>query len=193
MIMSQPDFPYQPLNLTKHWTTPVHGNKVEKTLTVDDDLARLKADFTKTAITTLFELIMVARQAPNDELELLSVTGIISACNNLKATEKFVDNLVSQIMEVFTLSRFEMLNPSQSLLVFQMFTVLRTFIEENKSVISHLRNNYYEEFKYFIQAAAVSKKLPAHYPIKCPSINLIDHVVNKVLGNQTPISFKDVS
>ncbi|XP_013064810.2 uncharacterized protein C12orf56-like isoform X1 [Biomphalaria glabrata] len=194
IVVSPPDFPYQPLNLTKHWTTPVHGSKVTKAhQNVDEELVRLKADFTKTAISTLFELIMLVKQAPSDELDIMSVPGLIAVCNHVNATEKFVDNLVGQIMELFTLSRFEMLSPTQSLLVFQMFTVLMTFIEENKSVVIHLRNNYYEEFKYFIQAQAVSKKLPSHYPLKGPSINLIESVVTKVLGNQIHISSKDFS
>ncbi|CAL1536975.1 unnamed protein product [Lymnaea stagnalis] len=193
MVVSQPDFPYQPLSLTKHWTTPVIGAKdLRPVKNVDEELYRLKTEYTKTAFSTLFELLMVAKMAPVDEFELLSVTGIITTCKELKATEQMVDNLVSQIMELVSLSRFELLTPAQSMLVFQMFTLLLTLLEENKAVISQVRDNYYEEFKYFIQAPAVSKKLPAQYPITATTVNIIDQVVSKVLGNQVQLSSKDI-
>ncbi|XP_059161430.1 uncharacterized protein C12orf56-like isoform X2 [Physella acuta] len=181
IVVSQPDLPYQPLS--RHWSTPAVGAKgTDVKRNVNEELVRLKTEYTKTAICSLFELFMVAKQAAGDELEILSVSGMIGACTKLKATEKFVDRLVTQIMELVSLSRFELLTPTQSMFVFQMFTLLLTFVEVNKSVISYVRNNYFEEFKYFIQTPAVSRKLPPQYPITATTINIIDQVVTKILG-----------
>ncbi|RUS82666.1 hypothetical protein EGW08_009569, partial [Elysia chlorotica] len=186
ILMCQPEFPYQPLTLSKHWSYPMSGGKTtEKQKNLDEELARLKTDYTRTAISSTFELFLLAKQAHADVLPILTVNGMVEFFAERKAIEKFVDRVLSQVMELVSLSRFDHLTPTQAMHVFQMFWLLQTFLEYNKSIVNHIRNNHYEEFKYFIQAPAVSRKLPVQYPITANTLALIDQVVLKVLGSQS--------
>ncbi|KAK3743524.1 hypothetical protein RRG08_027392 [Elysia crispata] len=186
ILMCQPELPYRPLTLSKHWSYPLAGSKnMEKQKNLDEELARLKTDFIRTAISSTFELFLVAKQAHADVLPILTVNGMVDFFAERKAMEKFIDRVLSQVMELVSLSRFDQLTPTQAMLVFQMFWLLQTFLEHNKTIVNHIRNNYYEEFKYFIQAPAVSRKLPMQYPITVNTLALIDQVVTKVLGTQT--------
>ncbi|XP_012943380.1 uncharacterized protein C12orf56 [Aplysia californica] len=186
ILMCQPDIPYRPLTLTKHWSAPFAGSKQgasEKNL--DEELSRLKTEYIRTAIASMFELFLVAKQASSDEMEILTITGMTTLFKEEKTAEKFVDRLLAQIMELVSLSRFDQLTPAHAIQVFQMFSLLLVFLEQNKAVVTHVRNHYYEEFKYFIQAPAVSRKLPVQYPITATAVSVIDQVVVKVLGNQS--------
>ncbi|GFR94817.1 hypothetical protein ElyMa_006258900 [Elysia marginata] len=185
ILMCQPEMPYRPLTLSKHWSYPLAGSKAtEKQKNLDEELARLKTDYTRTAISSTFELFLVAKQAHADVLPILTVNGMVEFFAERKTMEKFVDRLLSQVMELVSLSRFDQLTPTQAMLVYQMFWLLQAFLEYNKTIVNHIRNNYYEEFKYFIQAPAVSRKLPVQYPITANTLALIDQVVAKVLGSQ---------
>ncbi|GFO21228.1 hypothetical protein PoB_004773300 [Plakobranchus ocellatus] len=186
ILMCQPELPYRPLTLSKHWSDPLAGNKkTEKQKNLNEELARLKTDYTRTAISATFELFLVAKQAHADALPILTISGMVDLFNEKKAMEKFVDRLLSQVMELVSLSRFDLLTPTQAMIAFQMFSLLQTFLEYSKTIVNHIRNNYYEEFKYFIQAPAVSRKLPVQYPITANTISLIDQVVVRVLGSHS--------
>jgi hypothetical protein len=191
-LMSQSNVTSQPMTLSKHWSVPVTGGrKLHPDGNVDEELSRLNSEYTQTLITAVFELILAAKQMPAEEVSILTVPGIISLFHKMKATDKFVDCLLSQIMRLVTLSRFDLLTPIQTLLVFQTFYLLLTFLEHSSSVVGHVRNKYYEEFRYFIQAPAVSQKLPPQYPITASTVGVIDQVVDKVLGTQRLHSTKD--
>ncbi|BFZ08141.1 hypothetical protein BsWGS_11180 [Bradybaena similaris] len=193
ILMTQPDFVSQPMRLTRHWSVPAADNrKPHADRNVDEELSRLKTEYIHMSITSMFELFLVAKQVPAEDASNLTVPGIISMFLNMKAMETFMDCLVTQIMDLINLSRFDLFTPIQALLVFQIFSLLLTFLQHSSIVVAHIRNHYYEEFKYFIQAPAVSRKLPAHYPITPVTVNLIDQVVVKVLGTPPLHSARDL-
>ncbi|ELT94906.1 hypothetical protein CAPTEDRAFT_101660 [Capitella teleta] len=171
--------------MTTQPKVPQKGNRNEEVVLVGClfiffyilQLAKLVQEFTNTATSVLFELILIAQQVRSDLNILISITFqlIRSPLFN------YVERMVAHIMRLLSPSQFDELPPLSVVLVFQQFTVLQCFMEYSPNITKFVRKHFYEEFKYYIQTPILKKKIPSRYPLTPYIFRLIETVVSEVL------------
>nr|KAF6451799.1 hypothetical protein HJG59_001685 [Molossus molossus] len=95
----------------------------------------------------------------------------------------FVDSIVKQVVKGLSAS-FQLVGPSQAVLLYQQFYILRSCLQYSKPLAEYIRNNYREEFRYFIHMPALEKRLPLCYPITQPTTQLFREVLKLVEQKQ---------
>ncbi|XP_038071062.1 uncharacterized protein C12orf56-like [Patiria miniata] len=154
----------------------------------DAEVFNLVKDLTDASTTVLFELILIAHQANwgNTEGRFFNICWIIKVLESLQTTTfKFVERLISRAMRLLMPSSSEMLTPVQAVLLFQQFFVLQTLIQYSSAIAAHVRNNYTEEFRYYVRSPHIVNKLPQEYPITKVTLQLISEVLSHVLQERT--------
>ncbi|XP_071486660.1 uncharacterized protein C12orf56-like [Diadema antillarum] len=155
----------------------------------DAEVAKLVQELTNASTIVLFELILIAHQSNwgNDEGKFFNICWLVRVLETTQATLfNYVERVLAQAMKLLMPSRHEKLTPSDAVLLFQQFFVLQTLLEYSSSVSAHVRTNYNEEFRYYVQSPHIIKKLPSSYPITRQTLQVIDEVLSHVL--QKPAS-----
>ncbi|XP_003726460.2 uncharacterized protein C12orf56 [Strongylocentrotus purpuratus] len=155
----------------------------------DSEVAKLVQELTNASTVVLFELILIAHQSNwgNGEGKFFNICWLVRVLETMQSTLlDFVTRVLAQAMKLLMPSRHEMLTPSDAVLLFQQFFVIQTLLEYSPQVSVYVRNNYNEEFRYYVQSPHIVKKLPKLYPITPQTLRIIDEVLSHVL--QKPAS-----
>lgn len=155
----------------------------------DEEIKKQIDEFRKSALLTLFEIFLMARQANwgNREASFFNISWVIKTMEEMRMTEGFVENVIDQMMKFIGPTRKDALMPQEAVTLYVQFSVLQTFLHYSPKISAFIRSHYLEEFKYFVQVPVVMKKLPQSYPICMITVTLIESVTNKVLDSGTSI------
>ncbi|XP_064605292.1 uncharacterized protein C12orf56 homolog isoform X2 [Liolophura sinensis] len=147
------------------------------------EVTKLLGEFTDVSMTTVFELFLMARQANwnHNSDNFLNIFWMVQVLEELSTTEKYVERVIQQAMALISPSQVEQLSPAEAVKLYQQFSVILIFLSYSPRVTFFIRNNYMEEFKYFVQPAVVERKLSSSFPITRDTIKLIEDVLSKVL------------
>ncbi|XP_036750827.2 uncharacterized protein C12orf56 homolog [Manis pentadactyla] len=155
---------------------------VEKSF--DAELQKLILEYTDTATALLYEILLVFQQG---NLGLgttkLAISWMMSFLQSCPPIITFVATVVKQMVKGLSAS-FRLLSPSQAVLLYQQFYILKSCLQYSKTLAEHIRNDYREEFRYFIHMPALEKKLPLCYPITQPTTQLFHEVLKLVEQKQ---------
>ncbi|XP_078595529.1 uncharacterized protein C12orf56-like [Branchiostoma floridae x Branchiostoma japonicum] len=144
----------------------------------DPEVQSLIRHYSEVATSVLFEIILIAHEAGSGDSDsnVLTLTWVLLVLENMQQSVSFINSLVASAMRLLSPSTPLPLSPSQAILVFQQFYLLSTFIQYGSSLANHIRDNFTEEFRYFITWPVVQEKLPMYYPISRPAQKLIRQV-----------------
>ncbi|XP_036314760.1 uncharacterized protein C12orf56 homolog [Pipistrellus kuhlii] len=152
--------------------------------TLDAELQKLILEYTDSATALLYEILLVFQQG---NLGLGSTKFAISWMMSLLQSHPpivtFVASIVEQVVKGLSAS-FQLLSPSQAVLLYQQFYVLKSCLQYSKTLAEYIRDNYREEFRYFIHMPALEKRLPLCYPITQPTTQLFHEVLKLVEQKQ---------
>ncbi|EPQ11737.1 Hypothetical protein D623_10022920 [Myotis brandtii] len=137
---------------------------------------------------TLFNLLVILISKPQipescPVFDIHLVADSILVETTLDAEVTFVASIVKQLVKGLSAS-FQLLSPSQAVLLYQQFYILKSCLQYSKTLAEHIRNNYREEFRYFIHIPALEKRLPLCYPITQPTTQLFHEVLKLVEQKQ---------
>ncbi|CAH1266204.1 C12orf56 [Branchiostoma lanceolatum] len=144
----------------------------------DPEVQSLIRHYSEVATSVLFEIILIAHEAGSGDSDsnMLNLTWVLLVLENMQQSVSFINVLVASAMRLLSPSTPLPLSPSQAILVFQQFYLLSTFIQYGSSLANHIRDNFTEEFRYFITWPVVQEKLPMYYPISRLAQKLIRQV-----------------
>ncbi|XP_015423237.1 PREDICTED: uncharacterized protein C12orf56 homolog [Myotis davidii] len=152
--------------------------------TLDAELQKLILEYTDTATALLYEILLVFQQG---NLGLGSIKFALSWMMSLLQSHPpivtFVASIVKQLVKGLSAS-LQLLSPSQAVLLYQQFYILKSCLQYSKTLAEYIRNNYREEFRYFIHIPALEKRLPLCYPITQPTTQLFHQVLKLVEQKQ---------
>ncbi|KAL4225887.1 hypothetical protein ACF0H5_013875 [Mactra antiquata] len=150
---------------------------------MSNESEKLLLDFTKTALGTVFELFLMAKQANWGFIEgnFYNINWMVSTLEEIKDTEKFVARLVKMILTMISPSSADKLSPNDAVLLYQKFFILETFLQYSPKIKTFICHTYTEEFKYFVQPPVIMRKLPQTFPLYHILLTQIEDVVKKVL------------
>ncbi|XP_041379552.1 uncharacterized protein C12orf56-like [Gigantopelta aegis] len=153
----------------------------------DEELHQQFEEFTRAAVMAVFELFLMAQQANwnHSEGNFFNICWMVRVLEEIRTTEKFVERVINQMMELLSPSKLDTLVPEEAVMLYQQFSIISSFLDYSPRITNFIRNNYEEEFKYFIQVPAVAKKLPSQYPLSSHTMHLMDQVINKVLSSSS--------
>ncbi|XP_021103491.1 uncharacterized protein C12orf56 homolog [Heterocephalus glaber] len=89
----------------------------------------------------------------------------------------FVASIGKEVVKGLSAS-FQLLSPCQAVLLYQQFYILKSCLQYSKTLAEYIRNDYSEEFRYFIHMPALKKRPPLCYPITQPTTQLFHEVLN---------------
>ncbi|XP_019620593.1 PREDICTED: uncharacterized protein C12orf56-like [Branchiostoma belcheri] len=144
----------------------------------DPEVQSLIRHYSEVATSVLFEIILIAHEAgsADSDSNMLNLTWVLLVLENMQQSVSFINVLVASAMRLLSPSTPLPLSPSQAILVFQQFYLLSTFIQYGSTLANHIRDNFTEEFRYFITWPVVQEKLPMYYPISRLAQKLIRQV-----------------
>ncbi|XP_063111132.1 uncharacterized protein C12orf56 homolog isoform X2 [Cavia porcellus] len=117
------------------------------------------------------------------ESTTFAISWMMSFLQNCPPIITFVANIVKQVVKGLSAS-FQLLSPCQAVLLYQQFYILKSCLQYSKTLAEYIRNDYSEEFRYFIHIPALKKRLPLHYPITQPTTQLFHEVLKLVEQKQ---------
>ncbi|KAK2165460.1 hypothetical protein NP493_1364g00030 [Ridgeia piscesae] len=155
----------------------------------DMELSKLVQEYNNAATATLYELILIAHQVNwGDQVDsFFNVNWLVKELEKMNTTERFVEKLISHAIRLISPSRFEELQPAEAVLIYKQFHVLRTLVDYSAHIVTFIRNNFYEEFKYYIQAPVIRQKLPKRYLIHGYVIKVMERVMAAVLQRKVTL------
>uniref|UniRef100_G3RJJ2 Chromosome 12 open reading frame 56 n=1 Tax=Gorilla gorilla gorilla TaxID=9595 RepID=G3RJJ2_GORGO len=149
-------------------------------MSFDAELQKLILEYTNTATALLYEILLVFQQG---NLGLgstkFAISWIMSFLQSCPPIITFVANIVKQVVRGLSAS-FQLLSPCQAVLLYQQFYILKSCLRHSRTLAEYIRNNYREEFRYFIHMPALQKRLPLCYPITQPTTQLFHEVLKLV-------------
>uniref|UniRef100_A0A8C0L1M5 Chromosome 12 open reading frame 56 n=1 Tax=Canis lupus dingo TaxID=286419 RepID=A0A8C0L1M5_CANLU len=153
-------------------------------MSFDAELQKLIVEYTDTATALLYEILLVFQQG---NLGLgstkFAISWMMSFLQSHPSVITFVDSIVKQMVKGLSAS-FQLLSPSQAVLLYQQFYILKSCLQYSKTLAEYIRNEYREEFRYFIHMPALEKRLPLWYPLTQPTIQLFHEVLKLVEQKQ---------
>ncbi|XP_007940923.1 uncharacterized protein C12orf56 homolog [Orycteropus afer afer] len=153
-------------------------------MSFDAELQKLILEYTDTATALLYEILLAFQQG---NLGLgstkFAISWMMSFLQSRPPIITFVANIVKQVVKGLSAS-FQLLSPCQAVLLYQQFYILKSCLQYSKTLAEYIRNDYREEFRYFIHMPALEKRLPLCYPITQPTTQLIHEVLNLVEQKQ---------
>ncbi|XP_077932348.1 uncharacterized protein C12orf56 homolog isoform X4 [Halichoerus grypus] len=153
-------------------------------MSFDAELQKLIVGYTDTATALLYEILLVFQQG---NLGLgstkFAISWMMSFLQSRPPIITFVASIVKQMVKGLSAS-FQLLSPSQAVLLYQQFYILKSCLRYSKTLAEYIRNNYREEFRYFIHMPALEKRLPLRYPLTQPTIQLFHEVLKLVEQKQ---------
>ncbi|XP_008054461.2 uncharacterized protein C12orf56 homolog [Carlito syrichta] len=173
ILISKPQVP-RPCSVTD--TQAVADSTLAET-SLDEELQRLILEYTDTATTLLYEILLVFQQG---NLGLgateFAVGWVMSFLQSFPPTVSFVARVVARMTRGLSGPRLP-LNPCQAVLLYQQLYALRSCLQHGGALAASIRDNHREEFRYFIHGAALGERLPRSYPIARPTTQLLLEVV----------------
>ncbi|PNI28496.1 C12orf56 isoform 2 [Pan troglodytes] len=149
-------------------------------MSFDAELQKLILEYTNTATALLYEILLVFQQG---NLGLgstkFAISWIMSFLQSCPPIITFVASIVKQVVRGLSAS-FQLLSPCQAVLLYQQFYILKSCLRHSRTLAEYIRNNYREEFRYFIHMPALQKRLPLCYPITQPTTQLFHEVLKLV-------------
>ncbi|KAI4546417.1 hypothetical protein MG293_002972, partial [Ovis ammon polii] len=137
---------------------------------------------------TLFNLLVILisepqipKSGPVFDIQLVADSTSVEMSFDAEIT--FVASIVKQVVKGLSAS-FQLLSPGQAVLLYQQFYILKSCLQYSKTLAEYIRNNYREEFRYFIHMPALEKRLPLCYPITQPTTQLFHEVLKLVEQKQ---------
>ncbi|CAI9167963.1 unnamed protein product [Rangifer tarandus platyrhynchus] len=154
-------------------------------MSFDAELQKLILEYTDTATALLYEILLVFQQG-NLGLESaqFAISWIMSFLQSCPPIITFVASIVKRVVKGLSAS-FQLLSPSRAVLLYQQFYILKSCLQYSKTLAEYIRNNYREEFRYFIHMPALEKRLPLCYPITQPITQLFHEVLKLVEQKQS--------
>ncbi|XP_045724676.1 uncharacterized protein C12orf56 homolog [Mirounga angustirostris] len=153
-------------------------------MSFDAELQKLIVEYTDTATALLYEILLVFQQG---NLGLgstkFAISWMMSFLQSRPPIITFVASIVKQMVKGLSAS-FQLLSPSQAVLLYQQFYILKSCLRYSKTLAEYIRNDYREEFRYFIHMPALEKRLPLRYPLTQPTIQLFHEVLKLVEQKQ---------
>ncbi|KAM9673334.1 uncharacterized protein C12orf56 homolog [Trichechus inunguis] len=153
-------------------------------MSFDAELQKLILEYTDTATALLYEILLVFQQG---NLGLgstkFAISWMMSFLQSHPCIITFVANIVKQVVKGLSAS-FQLLSPCQAVLLYQQFYILKSCLQYSKTLAEYIRNDYREEFRYFIHMPALEKRLPLCYPITQPTTQLVHEVLHLVEQKQ---------
>uniref|UniRef100_A0A5F5PPZ8 Chromosome 6 C12orf56 homolog n=1 Tax=Equus caballus TaxID=9796 RepID=A0A5F5PPZ8_HORSE len=149
-------------------------------MSFDAELQKLILEYTDTATALLYEILLVFQQG---NLGLgstkFAVSWLMSFLQSRAPIMTFVASVVKQVVKGLSAS-LPLLSPGQAVLLYQQLCILRSCLQYSKTLAEYIRNDYREEFRYFIHMPALEKKLPLRYPIAQPTTQVFHEVLKLV-------------
>ncbi|KAL4839659.1 hypothetical protein H8958_006297 [Nasalis larvatus] len=149
-------------------------------MSFDAELQKLILEYTNTATALLYEILLVFQQG---NLGLgstkFAISWMMSFLQSCPPTITFVASIVKQVVRGLSAS-FQLLSPCQAVLLYQQFYILKSCLQHSRTLAEYIKNNYREEFRYFIHMPALQKRLPLCYPITQPTTQLFHEVLKLV-------------
>uniref|UniRef100_A0A2K6G8F7 Chromosome 12 open reading frame 56 n=1 Tax=Propithecus coquereli TaxID=379532 RepID=A0A2K6G8F7_PROCO len=149
-------------------------------MSFDAKLQKLILEYTDTATALLYEILLVFQQG---NLGLgstkFAINWMMSFLQSCPPIITFVASIVKQAVKGLSAS-FQLLSPCQAVLLYQQFYILKSCLQYSKTLAEYIRNDYREEFRYFIHMPALEKGLPLCYPITQPTTQLFHEVLKLV-------------
>uniref|UniRef100_A0A8D0VK52 Uncharacterized protein n=1 Tax=Sus scrofa TaxID=9823 RepID=A0A8D0VK52_PIG len=153
-------------------------------MSFDAELQKLILEYTDTATALLYEILLVFQQG---NLGLgstnFAISWMMSFLQSRPPTITFVASVVKEVVKGLSAS-FQLLRPSQAVLLYQRLYILKSCLQYSKTLAEYIRNDYREEFRYFIHMPALEKRLPLCYPITQPTTQLFHEVLKLVEQKQ---------
>ncbi|XP_052061906.1 uncharacterized protein C12orf56-like isoform X1 [Mytilus californianus] len=171
--------------------TPEVPEKMAAPSDSDREIDKQVLEFTKVALQAVFELFLMAKQANwgFNEGNFFNISWMVKTLEEMRTVELFVEKTIDIMMKMIRPPRTDVLSPSEAVLLYSIFSVLQTLLEYSPKIANYIKSHYHEEFKYFVQAPSIMKKLPSNYPLYNLTLSLLDKVMNMVVEAQTTLSF----
>ncbi|XP_007516947.2 uncharacterized protein C12orf56 homolog [Erinaceus europaeus] len=151
-------------------------------MSFDAKLQKLILEYTDTATALLYELLLVFQQGNLGLGSKFAISWMMSFLQSCPPIITFVASIVKQMVKGLSAS-FQLLTPGQAVLLYQQFYILKSCLQYSKTLAEYIRNDYREEFRYFIHMSALEKRLPLCYPITQPTTQLFYEVLKLVEQN----------
>ncbi|XP_076967409.1 uncharacterized protein C12orf56 homolog isoform X3 [Tamandua tetradactyla] len=115
-------------------------------MTSDAKLQKLILEYTDTATSLLYEILLVFQQG---NLGLgsrkFAIHWMMSFLQSHPPIITFVASIVKQVVKWLSAS-FQLLSPYQAVLLYQQFYILKSCLQYSKTLAEYIRNDYREEF-----------------------------------------------
>ncbi|XP_045928581.1 uncharacterized protein C12orf56 homolog isoform X1 [Micropterus dolomieu] len=146
---------------------------------MDCELQALLAEYLDAASSLLFEMLLLGHEATrcSSTDNVLSVGWILQVLQPHPHLLAFIGYQAQQVVLVLSEPQESFLSPGQSVLLFQRCRLLLACLQYNSQLAQHLRSNFREEFRYFVKLPCAEEKLPPHYPISQPTLQLIEQIL----------------
>ncbi|XP_017728104.1 PREDICTED: uncharacterized protein C12orf56 homolog isoform X1 [Rhinopithecus bieti] len=149
-------------------------------MSFDAELRKLILEYTNTATALLYEILLVFQQGNlglgSTKFAISCMMSFLQSCPPIIT---FVASIVKQVVRGLSAS-FQLLSPCQAVLLYQQFYILKSCLRHSRTLAEYIKNNYREEFRYFIHMPALQKRLPLCYPITQPTTQLFHEVLKLV-------------
>ncbi|XP_019132441.2 uncharacterized protein C12orf56 homolog isoform X1 [Larimichthys crocea] len=144
------------------------------------DCEALLAEYLDAACSLLFELLLLGHEASrcSSADNFLSVGWILRVLQPHPHLTSFIGYQAQQVVLVLSDPQESFLSPAQSVLLFQRCRLLLACMQHNNHLAQHLRSNFREEFRYFVNLSCAEEKLPPHYPISQPTLRLVEQILS---------------
>ena len=77
------------------------------------------------------------------------------------------------------------MTPTEAIAFFQRFSVLNFTLQHNAVLSEFIRNNFSEEFRYYIEPKKIRAMIPSRYPVHSAAVALVQRVANAVFRSAT--------
>ncbi|GAA6218734.1 uncharacterized protein C12orf56 homolog [Lates japonicus] len=150
---------------------------------IDSELQALLSDYLDAACSLLFELLLLGQETSR----CFTVDNLLSVGWTLRVLQphphllSFIGYQAQQVVLVLSDLQEPVLSPVRSVLLFQRCRLLLACLQYNSQLAQHLRSHFREEFRYFVKPSCAEKKLPPHYPISLPTLQLVEHILTLIL------------
>ncbi|XP_057413513.1 LOW QUALITY PROTEIN: uncharacterized protein C12orf56 homolog [Balaenoptera acutorostrata] len=153
-------------------------------MSFDAELQKLILEYTDAATALLYEILLDFQQG---NLGLgsskFAISWMMSFLQSRPPIITFVARIVKRVVKGLSAS-FQLLSPGQAVLLYQQFHILKSCLQYSKTLAECIRNDYREEFRYFIHMPALEKRLPLCFPITQPTTQLFHEVLKLVEQKQ---------
>ncbi|KAK9525882.1 hypothetical protein VZT92_016555 [Zoarces viviparus] len=146
---------------------------------VDCERQALLAEYLDAACSLLFELLLLGHDASRSSSadHFLSVGWILGVLQPHPQMLSFIGYQVQQVVLVLSDLQESFLSPLQSVVLYQRCRLLLACLQYNNQLAQHLRSHFREEFRYFVKLSCAAEKLPPHYPISQPTLQLVGRIL----------------